>query len=373
MKEQDIQHIINKLNRAKIIFLKLIKANDVGATGAHQAGFHLPKSSWRLFFDSPGVKGYNKDKYVTIQWGSGLYTDSRAIYYGKGTRNEYRLTRFGQNFPYLKENNINDILIIIRNPDDSYEGFVIYKENIPFFKLKSGYSEDSFNTIIINDNNNKEVIPHEYEIEFPPEEYSSNELLQSVENEEIRQKPFRPKAHILSLLGDELIKSPVMAIYELIKNAYDADAKKIDVNFNNIDLSGKAFISIEDDGIGMTSEIIENVWLEPGSDFRKPVDTSTSLRKIIKSPLFHRVPMGEKGIGRFAVHKLGTEITLITRPLLITKDENDKILATSLANYEVHLSINWDSFGLSKHLSDIPVTWKIKKDPTAFRFSLNNS
>ena len=159
-----------------------------------------------------------------------------------------------------------------------------------------------------------------------------------------------------------------MAIYELIKNAYDADAKKIDVNFNNIDLSGKAFISIEDDGIGMTSEIIENVWLEPGSDFRKPVDTSTSLRKIIKSPLFHRVPMGEKGIGRFAVHKLGTEITLITRPLLITKDENDKILATSLANYEVHLSINWDSFGLSKHLSDIPVTWKIKKDPTAFRF-----
>lgn len=58
MKEQDIQHIINKLNRAKIIFLKLIKANDVGATGAHQAGFHLPKSSWRLFFDSPGVKGY---------------------------------------------------------------------------------------------------------------------------------------------------------------------------------------------------------------------------------------------------------------------------------------------------------------------------
>lgn len=368
MKEQDIQHIINKLNRAKIIFLKLIKANDVGATGAHQAGFHLPKSSWRLFFDSPGVKGYNKDKYVTIQWGSGLYTDSRAIYYGKGTRNEYRLTRFGQNFPYLKENNINDILIIIRNPDDSYEGFVIYKENIPFFKLKSGYSEDSFNTIIINDNNNKEVIPHEYEIEFPPEEYSSDELLQSVENEEIRQKPFRPKAHILSLLGDELIKSPVMAIYELIKNAYDADAKKIDVNFNNIDLSGKAFISIEDDGIGMTSEIIENVWLEPGSDFRKPVDTSTSLRKIIKSPLFHRVPMGEKGIGRFAVHKLGTEITLITRPLLITKDENDKILATSLANYEVHLSINWDSFGLSKHLSDIPVTWKIKKDPTAFRF-----
>lgn len=58
MEEQNIQDIIDKLNRAKIVFLKLITANDVGATGAHQAGFHLPKSSWQLFFDSPGIKGY---------------------------------------------------------------------------------------------------------------------------------------------------------------------------------------------------------------------------------------------------------------------------------------------------------------------------
>lgn len=134
MEEQNIQDIIDKLNRAKIVFLKLITANDVGATGAHQAGFHLPKSSWQLFFDSPGIKGYNKDKYITIQWGDNLYTESRAIYYGKGTRNEYRLTRFGQNFPYLKENNIDDILIIIKNLNDTYEGFVIYKKNISLFK-----------------------------------------------------------------------------------------------------------------------------------------------------------------------------------------------------------------------------------------------
>lgn len=48
MREQNIQDIIDKLNRAKIIFLKLITANDVGTTDAHQAGFHLPKSSWKL-------------------------------------------------------------------------------------------------------------------------------------------------------------------------------------------------------------------------------------------------------------------------------------------------------------------------------------
>lgn len=48
--KENILDIVNKVKIAKMIFLKLIKSNDVGATGAHQAGFHLPKNSWRLFF-----------------------------------------------------------------------------------------------------------------------------------------------------------------------------------------------------------------------------------------------------------------------------------------------------------------------------------
>lgn len=364
--EQNIPYIISKLKRAKIIFLKLITANDTGATGAHQAGFHLPKNSWRLFFDSPGIKGYNKDKYITIRWGS-FSTESRAIYYGKGTRNEYRLTRFGLHFPYLQEQNIGDILIIIRNFDDTYEGFIIFKENILSFWMESGLSENNLNTITIN-------APEKLE-DFQPVNNDEIQITESTQitelinqNDEIKEKTFRPKAHILSLLGDELIKSPVMAIYELVKNAYDADAMHVNVNFNNIDLLGIASISVEDDGTGMTSDIIENVWLEPGSDFRKPVDPFTSSRRIIKSPIYHRVPMGEKGIGRFAVHKLGTEIKLITRPLLFTKDKEGNVISTSLADYEIDLSINWNHFSQSKPLSDIPVSWKIKKDPSVFRF-----
>ncbi|GGK07444.1 hypothetical protein GCM10007084_33210 [Parabacteroides faecis] len=370
MEVSNIQYLVDKIHRAKISFLKLITANDVGATGAHQAGFHLPKNSWKLFFDSPGIKGYNKDKYVIINWGNGLNTQSRAIYYGKGTRNEYRLTRFGQNFPFLKENNIDDVLGIIRNFDDTYEGFIIYKESVQDFFKESGFTKDNFNTIIINSDKNIEVLKDAHG-ELQPDKSEQLVLFpvtKDNDKDEIREKTFRPKAHILSLLGDELIKSPVMAIYELVKNAYDADAMKVDVNFNNIDKEGTAFISVEDDGIGMTSDIIENVWLEPGSDFRKPVDKLSNARIIVKSPIYRRVPMGEKGIGRFAVHKLGSEITLITRPLLIKKDNEGNIISTLLADYEIKLSIDWNEFNQSRHLSDVPVVWKIRKDPRVFKF-----
>ncbi|NOU16280.1 MAG: sensor histidine kinase [Bacteroidales bacterium] len=187
--------------------------------------------------------------------------------------------------------------------------------------------------------------------------------------EELKEKHFNPKAHILTLLGDELIKSPVMAIYELVKNSYDADSKKVDVYFKEIENIENAVIIIEDDGIGMTSQIIEDVWLEPGSDFRKPINKNTGLRQIIKSALYDRIPMGEKGVGRFAVHKLSSQILLITRPLLIYFKENSKEIESKiLADYEIQLYIDWKDFNQSKHLSDVPIKWKIKKDKKDFRF-----
>lgn len=188
-------------------------------------------------------------------------------------------------------------------------------------------------------------------------------------SEILKEKHFNPKAHILTLLGNELIKSPVMAIYELVKNSYDADAKKVAVRFRDIEKLDEAVIIIEDDGIGMTSEIIEDVWLEPGSDFRKPIDKITGERQIIKSPIFGRVPMGEKGVGRFAVHKLSSQILLITRPTLIKFKSNSKeIESTKLANYEIQLYIDWKDFNQSKHLSDVPIKWKIKNNIQEFRF-----
>ncbi len=186
--------------------------------------------------------------------------------------------------------------------------------------------------------------------------------------DELKQKHFKPKAHILTLLGEELIKNPVMAIYELVKNSYDADANKVDVYFRDVDDLDKAAIIVEDDGIGMTSEIVEDVWLEPGSDFRKPVNKD-GVREILKSPIYNRIPMGEKGVGRFAVHKLSTKILLISRPLIIKYDKDGtEIISKELANYEIELFINWKDFNQSRHLSDIPIKWKLRKDSTTFRF-----
>jgi len=380
--DYNINEIISIVNKAKFVFPKRITANDAGVTGAHQAGFHLPKSSWKLFFDTPGVKGTNKDRIINITWNKSFVTESRIIYYGVGTRNEYRLTRFGLGFPYLKTENVGELLIIIRNQDDTYEGFVIKPGDIHYFLEQTNIDESQINSIIIKDLSlmkNGQMSLFDVDIDERTDTPAAFEEIEEEQEDEIeglntesKKKYFNPKAHILTLLGDELIKSPVMAIYELVKNAYDADAMKVDVYFNDIENRGEASIIIEDDGTGMTSDVVENVWLEPGTDYRKPVDPETGKRRIVKSPLYCRVPMGEKGVGRFAVHKLGNKILLITRPLLIEYNEDGSVKSCVLADYEIQLYINWTDFSQSRHLSDIPITWKIKRDQSTFRFKVKS-
>ncbi|SIQ06476.1 sensor histidine kinase [Chryseobacterium sp. RU33C] len=178
---------------------------------------------------------------------------------------------------------------------------------------------------------------------------------------------FKPKAHILILLGEELIKSSVMAIYELIKNSYDADSKGAFVKFENIEDLEKASITITDSGTGITKEVLEEVWFEPGTDFRKPLNSDGS-RKIKRSPIFWRVPMGEKGVGRFAVHKLGHTIKLISRPAEIILDEVGKAKSINLLDYEVVVEIDWRSYSQSKYLEDVKINWEVKKNSETFHF-----
>ena len=61
-------YAITAVNKARYAFCKFISANDVGATGAHQAGFYIPKNCWPLMFDAPGIKGTNKDRFIKIRW-----------------------------------------------------------------------------------------------------------------------------------------------------------------------------------------------------------------------------------------------------------------------------------------------------------------
>ena len=74
------------------------------------------------------MKGENKDKFVEVKWQDDFITESRFIYYGQGTRNEYRITRFGKNFPFFEEDNVGDLLIIAQYTENYYYGFVLQRD-----------------------------------------------------------------------------------------------------------------------------------------------------------------------------------------------------------------------------------------------------
>src|SRR5688572_23553130 len=107
------------------------------------------------------------------------------------------------------------------------------------------------------------------------------------------KKTFKPRARLLLQLGDQLIRSENIAIIELVKNAYDADAKKCEVIMRNIDIPEKGEIIITDNGIGMTPEIVKEVWLEPGADIKELI---LEKKKIPENFGYtaKRLPIGEK-------------------------------------------------------------------------------
>jgi hypothetical protein len=156
---------------------------------------------------------------------------------------------------------------------------------------------------------------------------------------------FQPRARILQLLGDELIGSPRLAVYELVKNAYDADASKVRVSFRGLD-SSNPYIVVIDDGEGMDLNTIRDVWLVPGASHR--VDQRGEEKR---TPKYGRLPLGEKGLGRFAVHKLGRTITLITR---------------RAGCDECVVRINWEKILEYEYLADAPVTVEVRR-PKFFR------
>lgn len=116
---------IRSVQQSKAAWCRFITGNDTGTTGSHQAGFYIPKCASQLLFDEPGHKGENKEKTVQIKWQDDFTTESCMKYYGQGTRNEYRITRFGRGFPFLQDDNVGDLLIIAKFTEEDYAGYVL--------------------------------------------------------------------------------------------------------------------------------------------------------------------------------------------------------------------------------------------------------
>jgi signal transduction histidine kinase len=155
---------------------------------------------------------------------------------------------------------------------------------------------------------------------------------------------FKPRARLLQLLGDQLIGSPRLAVFELVKNAFDADADEVTVTFNDIN-GAVPTITIRDNGSGMSFETLATIWLVPGDDHRE-IERGEARR----SPKYGRLPLGEKGVGRFAVHKLGDSIEVVTR---------------AAGKQECFVDLDWPSLLEHQFLEQAKVK-VIERDPIVF-------
>lgn len=141
---------------------------------------------------------------------------------------------------------------------------------------------------------------------------------------------FSVDAGHIQRLGLELVAKQETALAELVKNAYDADATKVTISFQNHDRVGGQLL-IQDDGLGMTLEVVRDSWMRLSTAHKKNAPTS---------PRYHRLRAGRKGIGRFAVQRLGQMLTLETE----VKGSTDAL----------RVSFDWDSdFESGQDLYDI--------------------
>ena len=150
--------------------------------------------------------------------------------------------------------------------------------------------------------------------------------LSSFDDDNIR---FSVDAGVIDRLGSELVARQETAVSELVKNAYDADATKVNIKFENSDEIGGT-LYIEDNGTGMNREQLINGFMR--------ISSSSKIHNPF-SEVYKRKRAGQKGIGRFAVQRLGEKLTITTQT------ENDE---TALV-----LSINWNEYANDLDLSAI--------------------
>lgn len=153
------------------------------------------------------------------------------------------------------------------------------------------------------------------------------------------KQTFRPRARLIRLLGAELISDEVMAITELVKNAYDADADTVTVRLNNLTSPKASTIEVVDDGVGMSLDTLLTSWLEPATSFKRP---NGRKRRTARG----RYPLGEKGVGRFAADKLGAHLELVSR--------------AEAASEEVRVEVAWDAFGDGDYLDEVETAWEVR-------------
>lgn len=129
---------------------------------------------------------------------------------------------------------------------------------------------------------------------------------------------FKPSARLQRYLGQELISDPNLAIIEFVKNAYDAGATKVNIEF--VLNAHVPSLVIADNGCGMSEDEFRANWMRPGFSHKavdappRPPVTGPGARSDARKWARARIPAGEKGIGRMSAGRLGACLEVYTRP-----------------------------------------------------------
>ncbi len=172
------------------------------------------------------------------------------------------------------------------------------------------------------------------------------------------ESPFQAYARLISILGDQLISDKWVGVIELVKNSYDADAENVFVRFNEFEKNSKfaeSMIEIEDDGKGMTLDTILNIWMKPATPNKLNLKKQGNKRYTEKG----RVMQGDKGVGRFAVYKLGYLVEVYTK----TIDSDEVKLTLDFKSYADDDLVESDPNHVDKYLEEILNKWEVTDKP----------
>lgn len=170
------------------------------------------------------------------------------------------------------------------------------------------------------------------------------EKIQHTPQEEFR---FSVDGALLSELGEKLVSSVHVALSELVKNAYDADADEVTVTVSPVDGKGPRIV-VADDGVGMTKEKVSAFWMRIGTANKQDEPLSA---------VYGRRQSGSKGVGRFACRRLGKHLTLTT----VAKIQTSKTRAI----YEkTEVSFDWDTFQKGDVVESVPCVGTVSQSPS---------
>ena len=137
---------------------------------------------------------------------------------------------------------------------------------------------------------------------------------------------FKTRARTLDLLGRQQIAGIPTAISELFKNAHDAYAESVEIDYYRSD----GLFVLRDDGVGMTEEEFVQRWLTIGTESKLQARVVSAYHPLESTR--RRAMLGEKGIGRLAIATIAPQVLILTRA---KRDDHVSDLTAAFINWSV--------------------------------------